>query len=94
MTRTDRRGKAGWWVLAVVGGILTAAGIRYASSTDWWANFFNRDRQTYQTVNTGASVQVAASTTTSVPATVLPARPIPDNSNSISETQRQERRMW
>jgi hypothetical protein len=62
MSREQRRGKTGWWLLALIALILSAAGIRYASSSDWWANTFNRDRQNLQTVNTGASVQVAAST--------------------------------
>jgi len=93
MTLTQRRGKAGWWVFALVGGILLAAGIRYLSSTEWWANFFNRDRPTYQTVNTGASVQVATSTST--PIDRSSPRPLPPNPNPDPQNQDlQRRRMW
>lgn len=59
MSRQEKRGKTGWWLPALIGLISIAAGIRYLSSTDWWANTFNRDQATYRTINTGASVQVS-----------------------------------
>ena len=92
MSRTGREG-IGLWLPISIAVILAAAGVRYASSTEWWSNFFNRERQALRTVNTGVSVQVADSTT-SVPAAVASPRPLPDTTQPPVEGEPARRRMW
>lgn len=94
MSREQRRGKTGWWLLALIALILSAAGIRYASSSDWWANTFNRDRQNFQTVNTGASVQVAVSTGDRIQIQEETTRPGQVENETPATSQRPGRRMW
>jgi hypothetical protein len=59
MSEEKKRKKVAWWVPAFIGFILLRAGIRYASSQGWWRNTFDPNRQTYQTINTGFSVQAS-----------------------------------
>lgn len=95
MSREERRGKTGWWLIALIGLIAAAAGIRYASSSEWWANTFDRQRQNFQTVNTGASIQVAVSTSERVPTQDSNApRPGQIEDTSPATPQRPNRRMW
>lgn len=67
MARKNDRRNAGLWFLGILGLILTAIGLRYASSSSWWTTVFGGDRRASQTVNTGASVFM------STPATPAPA---------------------
>lgn len=94
MSREQRRGKTGWWLLALIALILSAAGIRYASSSDWWANTFNRDRQNVQTVNTGVSIQVADSTGDRVQIEEGATRPGQVQPETPVTPQRPGKRMW
>ncbi|MEX0268179.1 hypothetical protein AB3R30_03465 [Leptolyngbyaceae cyanobacterium UHCC 1019] len=73
MSTEKKRQQAGWWVLALIGLILAAIGIRYASSQGWWENRFNSSRPNYQTINTGFSVQSANSS--EVPIGTQPLNP-------------------
>lgn len=95
MSREERRGKTGWWLFALIGLLLAAAGIRYASSSEWWASIVNRQRQNFQTVNTGASVQVAASTTDRTPIDEGNTPPQTNNPDpNVTAPQDPPRRMW
>lgn len=94
MSREEKRGKTGWWLMALIGLIVAAAGIRYASSSDWWANTFDRQRQTFQTVNTGASIQVVASTSERVPTQDNTTRPRQTDDTTPANPQGSSRRMW
>lgn len=94
MSRREKREKTGWWLPALIGLILLAAGIRYLSSTEWWDTVFNQGRQTFRTVNTGASIQVAASTTEQVPATAASPRPVEQAPAATPGRSEQRRRMW
>lgn len=57
-----KRQQTAWWVPALILFILSLIGIRHISSQGWWENGwgrnFNSTKQTYQTINTGFSVQV------------------------------------
>ncbi|MDX2229398.1 MAG: hypothetical protein NW220_07155 [Leptolyngbyaceae cyanobacterium bins.349] len=85
----EKKRKVTWWLPITILGILAAAGIRYLSSTEWWGNVFNQERQTFQTVNTGVSVQVSTATTPQAPLNP-PSQPEP-----LPTTPSQPpRRMW
>lgn len=94
-----KRQPAGWWVLALLGLILTAIGIRYASSQGWWENRFNSSRPTYQTINTGFSVQSANSSEVPIgtqplnPGNSSPPTSIESNQNNGDSDQGQ-RALW
>ncbi|MBF2026767.1 MAG: hypothetical protein IGS48_08375 [Oscillatoriales cyanobacterium C42_A2020_001] len=95
MSKESKRKKTGWWLPALILLILAGAGIRYASSTEWWFSLFDRQRRTFQTVNTGASIQVSA--TNNGETTIIKASPNPGNtsdSEAGSNTSGQPRRMW
>jgi len=94
MSREERRRKTGWWVLALLGLIFAAIGIRFASSSDWWASISNGQRQNFQTINTGASVQVATSTSDRVPIQSNTVPPVTRPDNSTNDSQQPIRRMW
>jgi hypothetical protein len=71
-SENKQRQQAAWWVPALISLILAAIGIRYASSQGWWDRF-NSSRPTYQTINTGFSVQSANSS--EVPIGTQPLNP-------------------
>ena len=70
-----KRQQAGWWVLAFLLFILSLVGIRYISSQGWWENRFGSSRQTFQTINTGFSVQVPNQSDVLAP--LNPSKPAP-----------------
>lgn len=99
-SENKQRQQAAWWVPALIGLILAAIGIRYASSQGWWENRFNSGRQTYQTINTGFSVQSANSS--EVPIGTQPLNPgkpsqpptsIDSNQNN-SDSSQGRRALW
>ncbi|MDX2242464.1 MAG: hypothetical protein NW224_17395 [Leptolyngbyaceae cyanobacterium bins.302] len=95
MSRQEKRGRTAWWLPVAIGIILLAAGVRYLSSTEWWANQFNRDRQTLRTINTGASVQISASTNDAgVRSDESSPRPVDRDREPMSPPANQGRRLW
>jgi len=94
MSRQEKREKTEWWLPALIGLILLAAGIRYLSFTEWWSTAFNQGRQTFRTINTGASVQVAASASEQVPTTTASPRPVEQDPATTPGRSEQRRRMW
>ena len=60
----SKQTKRGFWLPISIGVTLLVAGILYARQTGFWQTFFNQPRQTYQTVNTGVSVQVSETSST------------------------------
>lgn len=95
MSKESKRKKTGWWLPALILLILAAAGIRYASSTEWWTNMFDRQRRAFQTVNTGASIQVsAANAGDQVPIDKASPRPTTPADDTDPSDQGQRRRMW
>lgn len=93
-----QRQQAAWWVPALIFFILSLIGIRYASSQGWWKNRFNLGRQTYQTINTGLSVQVLNQANVSAEIEKFnPGRPTPsptstDQNSKNSDLRR--RALW
>ncbi len=93
-----QRQQTAWWVPALILFILSLIGIRYASSQGWWQNRFNLGRQTYQTINTGLSVQVPNQANISAEIEKLnPGRPTPvptstDQNSKNSDLRR--RALW
>ncbi|PZV11008.1 MAG: hypothetical protein DCF22_15345 [Leptolyngbya sp.] len=95
-----KRQQAGWWVPALIGLILAAIGIRYASSQGWWENTFDLSRRDYKTINTGLSVQVPNQS--EVPVGVQPLNPgrpsQPPTSNDFNQSsktsERKRRALW
>ncbi len=85
--------KVGLWLPVSVGAVLLVAGIIYARELGVWKTFFNQPKQTYQTVNTGASVQVSMSTSNSTPIDKASPQPLPEPSPSVAPTNR-PKRMW
>ncbi len=94
MSKESKRKKTGWWLPAIILLILTAAGIRYVIPSEWWFSLFNRQRNSFQPINTGVSIQVSATNAESVP--VDKASPSPGEGDRETETSNpsRPRRMW
>jgi hypothetical protein len=69
-----RRWWSGQWLMVLLGLIAASILFRFGSDRGWWfgnnwasgLGFLNQTAQPYETVNTGASVQLAATNTPSV----------------------------
>jgi hypothetical protein len=62
--RNDRRW-AWLWFPGILGLILIAIGLRYASSSGWWPDVFGGGPQDSQTINSGANVFMSTTTSPS-----------------------------
>lgn len=74
--RRENRNKVGLWLPIGIGLILTMAGIRYLSSKGWIPGFGGNRELSYQTISTGASVQVGVPAPPNIPKPI--PKPIPD----------------
>lgn len=95
----SKQKKRGFWLPIAIGGTLLVAAILYARQIGFWQTFFNQPRQTYQTVNTGVSVQVSESSSVGsdenrTPS--LPSLPPPSPSDSPPSVEPLDppHRMW
>jgi hypothetical protein len=97
MSKTNKiRSKAGFWLLGLVGFVLSILGIRYASSNGWFANVFQRNTAALEPINTGVIVPVSVS---GVQTLTPPPRPSPspspnNNDNDNDGSFRPGRQMW
>lgn len=100
MARKNNRRNAGLWFLGILGLILTAIGLRYASSSGWWTGMFSGGPQALQTVNTGANVLMSTTASPPSPSGSTPSdegSPTPSpTTSSPAETgsDSESRRMW
>lgn len=92
MSRKNRN-TIGWWLPALIGLILIAAGIRYFSSRGWLPTFGGDRTQSYETISSGASVQVSAPAIPIVPETTLKSG-TSNSTTEIGSEANQPRRMW
>jgi hypothetical protein len=112
MSRDDapRRWWSGQWLMVLLGIVAASILFRFASDRGWWSNnwvgnwmnelgLLSANSQPYQTVNTGASIEVPVSATATNPATAIspnapqsaPVSPMPPNDRYNSPGQKA---MW
>lgn len=95
----SKQTKKGLWLPIAIGGTLLVAAILYARQIGFWQTFFNQPRQTFQTVNTGVSVQVSETSSTGSDGTgtpMVPNLPSPGSPSPPTSLEPLEppRRMW
>lgn len=76
--------QSGSWLPIVIVLIVAALLIRYASSSQWWSSLTNQGGQGFQTVDTGASVQVSETGVSILPGGIPDPNPPPGNGNGGS----------
>jgi len=96
MSSAITREKTARWLPLAIGGVLALVGIFYAKETGLWNKIFNSTKQSYRTVNTGASVQVGSVSGNRVPAVGASPRPAAASDRPPIEetTPLTKRRMW
>lgn len=92
MSRNNRR-VVGLWLPAIIGLVLLAAGIRYVRSRGWLPNLGGDREPTYQTISSGASLQVFAPAVPTVPATT-PETGTNEGNTGTAPGSDPPKRMW
>lgn len=95
----SKQTKRGVWLPVSIGVTLLVAAILYARQIGFWQTFFNQPRQTYQTVNTGVSVQVSETSSTGTDENGTPMvpnlpSPLPTTVPPAVQPLDPPRRMW
>lgn len=73
--------QSGSWLPIVIVLIVAALLIRYASSSQWWSSLTHQGGQGFQTVDSGASVQVSETGVSILPGGVPGSKPSPGGGN-------------